>query len=80
MDKRIGVVAIIVKDRKSSAPKVNTILSGYGEMIVGRVGLPYKERGVSVISLIIEASTDEVGALTGKLGQLDGVQVKSILV
>ncbi|MDK2957927.1 MAG: hypothetical protein PWQ57_3425 [Desulfovibrionales bacterium] len=80
MDKRIGVVGVIIKNRKSSAPKVNDILSAHGEMIVGRVGVPCKERGLNVIGLIIEASTDELGALTGKLGQLDGVQVKSLLV
>lgn len=80
VQKRIGIIGIIIKDRSKTAAAVNTILSDHGQMIVGRMGLPFRERGVSIIDLIIEASTDEVGALTGKLGMLDGVQVKSLLV
>ena len=51
-----------------------------GDVIVGRIGVPYKDRGVSVIGLIVEASTDQLGAMTGKLGMLPKVKVKSILV
>lgn len=80
MQKRLGIIGIIIKERDKAAPTVNAILSDYGEMIVGRMGLPFRERGISIIDLIIEATTDEVGALTGKLGMLDGVQVKSLLV
>ena len=80
MQKRLGIIGIIIQERDRAAATVNTILSDHGEMIVGRMGLPFRERGVSVIDLIIEATTDEVGALTGKLGMLDGVQVKSLLV
>jgi putative iron-only hydrogenase system regulator len=56
---------------------VNEILSKFGDMIVGRMGIPYRERGISVIALIVDATTDELGALTGKLGQIPGVKVKS---
>lgn len=80
MVKRIGIIGIIIKDRNTAAAMVNTILSDHGEIIVGRMGLPFKERGINIIDLIIEATTDEVGALTGKLGMLEGVQVKSLLV
>ncbi|MCJ2164379.1 MULTISPECIES: TM1266 family iron-only hydrogenase system putative regulator [unclassified Pseudodesulfovibrio] len=80
MQKRLGIIGIIIKDRNKMAVTVNTILSDHGDMIVGRMGLPFKERGVNIIDLIIEATTDEVGALTGKLGMLEGVQVKSLLV
>lgn len=80
MDKRMGIIGIIIKDRYKSAPQVNRILSEHGEIISGRMGLPFREKGVNVIGLIIEASTDEVGALTGKLGMLQGVKVKSLLV
>jgi putative iron-only hydrogenase system regulator len=80
MQKRIGIIGIIIQERDKAAAKVNTILSDHGQMIVGRMGLPFRERGISIIDLIIEATTDEVGALTGKLGMLDGVQVKSLLV
>ena len=80
MEKRTGVVGIFISNRKKSAPNVNNILSTYGDLVLGRIGLPFNERANSVICLIVEASTDEMGALTGKLGMLDGVRVKSFLV
>jgi putative iron-only hydrogenase system regulator len=80
MEKRIGVVGLVVGNRAQTAPKVNEVLTTFGELIVARVGLPYRERNVSVISLIVEATTDELGAMTGKLGMLPGVQVKSLMV
>lgn len=78
MDKRIGVVAIIVEN-SDSINKVNSILSSYSELIVGRMGVPYKEKNVKVISIIVDGTTDEIGAMTGKVGRLDGVTVKSAL-
>lgn len=80
MDRRIGVVGIVVEDRENAARKINGILSEYSEIIVGRMGIPYRERNISVISLIIDGSTDEIGAMTGKLGSLKGVKVKTALV
>jgi putative iron-only hydrogenase system regulator len=77
--RRIGVVSVIVHDRKESAALVNGILSAHGDCIVGRMGLPYREAGVHVIALIIHGTTDDIGALTGKLGAIDGVDVKSVL-
>jgi putative iron-only hydrogenase system regulator len=79
MDKRIGTITIIVTDRKNQSENVNKILSEYGDMIIGRMGIPYSPKGLHIISLIVHASTDEIGALTGKLGALKGVQVKSVL-
>ncbi len=79
MERRIGVIGIVVENREQ-APKINAILSSYGEVIVGRMGIPYRERDLSVISLIVDGSTDEIGALTGKLGNISGVRVKSALV
>ncbi|HOW88066.1 MAG TPA: iron-only hydrogenase system regulator [Candidatus Omnitrophota bacterium] len=78
-DKRLGFVGIIIEDRKKAAHAVNDLLSEFGDMIVARVGLPYRERHCSVITLIVDANTDELGALTGKLGALEGVSVKSAL-
>ncbi|MDQ7032830.1 MAG: iron-only hydrogenase system regulator [Desulfonauticus sp.] len=80
MDKRMGVIAIIVKDRKAVSAKVNEILTEYGEIIIGRMGIPYKEKNINIISLIVEATTDEIGSLTGKLGMLPQVEVKSTLI
>jgi len=79
MSKRIGVVSIIVTDRKNQAMQVNQILGQHGDMIIGRMGLPYRPEDIHVIALIVHGSTDEIGALTGKLGLLPGLQVKSIL-
>lgn len=78
MEKRIGVVGIVVEDMNSTA-KLNSILHEYSDIILGRLGVPYRERKISVISLIVEGTTDQIGALTGKLGNLPGVNVKSAL-
>lgn len=79
MEQRIGVIGIVVENRES-ARTINKILSEYSDIIVGRMGIPYRERDISVISLIIDGSTDEIGAMTGKLGGLSGVKVKTALV
>ena len=77
-NKRLGVIGIVIEDRQAIS-MVNETLSRYAEIIIGRMGLPYREKEVSVISLIVDGSTDEIGALTGKLGNLSGVTVKSAL-
>lgn len=77
--KRIAVVGIVIEEREKSAPIVNEILGKYGELIVGRMGIPYRERGICVISLIVDATMDELGALTGKLGSIPGVRVRMAL-
>jgi len=78
MDKRIGIIGIVVEDL-SCAERVNTILHEYAELIVGRMGIPYRERGVSVITLIVDGSNDEISAMTGKLGRISGITVKSMV-
>ena len=80
MKSRMGVVGIVIEDRKAMAPRINQILSEYGEIIAGRMGLPYRDKNVSVISLIVDGTTDELGSLTGKLGMLKGVHVCSSLI
>ena len=78
MDKRIGIIGIVVEDL-SSAERVNAILHDYANLIVGRMGIPYRERGVSVITLIVDGSNDDISALTGKLGRVPGVTAKSMV-
>lgn len=78
MEKRIGVVGIVIENT-DYVNKINSILHEHSNIIIGRMGLPYREKGLSVISLIVDGSTDEIGSLTGKLGALDGVNVKSAL-
>ena len=79
MKKRLGFVGIIIENRKQSAEEVNHILHKHAGMFVGRMGVPYKERNLSVITLIVDANTNEIGSLTGQLGEITGVHVKSAL-
>ena len=78
MENRVGVVGIVVEDTEQ-VEKINSILHEYASIIVGRMGIPYKERKISVISLIVDGTTDEISALTGKLGKIKDVHVKSAL-
>jgi len=80
MDSRIGVVAILVEDRQQAAPRVNGLLADYAELVMGRIGLPYRERNLHIIALIVQGTTDEIGALTGKLGMLEGVRTRALLL
>ena len=79
MSKRIGTITIIITNRAAQAARVNAILGEHGEAIIGRMGLPYAPKKLHIIALIVHASNDEIGALTGKLGALEGVEVKSAL-
>ncbi|MBS3984067.1 MAG: iron-only hydrogenase system regulator [Selenomonadales bacterium] len=78
-ENRIAVIGIVVLRRSDAAKRVNAVLSEHGEVIVGRMGVPYRERELSVIALIVDATTDEIGALTGKLGNIEGVKVKAAM-
>jgi putative iron-only hydrogenase system regulator len=79
MERRLGFIGIIIHDREKHAGQVNSILSEHGDIIVARTGIPYHRRNCSVITLVVDATTDEVGRLTGRLGQVPGVSVKSAL-
>ncbi len=78
MDRRIGFVGIIL-DRHECVDEVNHVLSEHAGLILARVGLPCRDRGIAVITLVVEATTDELGALTGSLGKIAAVSVKSAL-
>ena len=69
MEKRLGVVGIVVEDN-SMSDEINNLLHQYSEIIAGRMGLPYRERQVAVISLIVDGTMDQISAMTGKLGKL----------
>lgn len=75
--RRIGFIGIIVYDRENAYQKLNEILHEFSSIIIGRLGLPYRERNLSIISLIVDGNTDEIGAMTGKIGQLPGVTIKT---
>lgn len=78
METRISVVGIIIED-STSISAVNSILSEYSHVIIGRMGLPYKEKDLKIISIVIDGSTDIISAITGKIGRLQGVSVKAAI-
>lgn len=78
MEKKIAVIAIIVSD-SNAVEKVNTLLHEYREDVIGRLGLPYREKGVSVISVVMDAEPQKLNALSGKLGMIEGVSSKTLL-
>ncbi len=78
MEKRTGIVGIFLESREEVA-RVNEVLSRHAEIILARMGLPVRDNGLNVIALIVLGTTDELGALTGQLGRLRGVSVKSML-
>ena len=76
MESRIAVMAIIVENTDSAAA-LNALLHEYGSYIFGRMGIPCRERGVNVVSVAIDAPQDTISALAGKIGNLDGISVKT---
>ena len=76
----LAVIGVVVVRRSEAARRVNAVLSEHGAVIVGRMGVPYRERALSVIALIVDATTDEIGALTGKRGNIEGVKVKAAMM
>ena len=78
-DTSLAVVTLIVKDRKAGAAQVNEELSRAGDVVVARMGLAYGERNIHIITLIVDATNDQIGALTGRLGQIPGVTVKAAM-
>lgn len=75
--KRIAVVSILVSDR-SASESINELLSRYGEYILGRMGIPYREKNISVLSVVLDAPVEITNALTGRLGKLENVAVKAL--
>ncbi|MBR5516107.1 MAG: iron-only hydrogenase system regulator [Clostridia bacterium] len=76
MSTRVAVMSIIVESTKSVEP-LNSLLHSYGEYIVGRMGIPYREKNISIISIALDAPQDIISALSGKIGKLEGVSVKT---
>ena len=76
METRVAVVSIIVED-PVAATKINAILHEYGQFIIGRMGIPYREKSIHLISVALDAPQDMIAALSGKIGGLQGVSVKT---
>lgn len=77
-ESRVATVAIIVEDQ-NAAEAVNRVLHEFGTVIVGRMGLPYREKNVSVINVVLDAPMDTINSLTGKLGMVKGISAKTLL-
>ena len=77
MESRVAIIGIIVEN-EDSVLRIQEQLSKYSEYIIGRMGIPYRERNIRVISIAIDAPMDIINALTGKIGRLDGVSAKAV--
>lgn len=77
MQTRVAIIAIMVENQ-NSVSTLQDLLSQYGEFIIGRMGVPYKQRNINVISVAIDAPVDTINTLTGKIGRLEGVNAKTV--
>lgn len=76
METRVAVMGIIVENL-NSVEALNALLHQYGKFIIGRMGLPYREKNINIVSIAIDAPQDEISSLSGKIGKLEGVSVKT---
>jgi len=79
MAKRIGVIGIVIKGDRSISIEIQKLLNNYSDNILGRIGIPDKTRNVSIISIVFEGTNEEFSAITGKLGKISSVNVKSAI-
>ena len=77
METRAAVIAIIVENNES-ATEINALLHEYSDSIIGRMGIPYREKGISIISVAIDATQDTISSLAGKIGRIKGVTAKTV--
>lgn len=78
LENRLAVVSVIVENRTRST-EINGLLTEFGDFIIGRMGIPYKEKGGSVISVAVDAPVEIINKLTGKIGMLEGVSAKTLM-
>ncbi|MCI5602540.1 MAG: TM1266 family iron-only hydrogenase system putative regulator [Lachnospiraceae bacterium] len=77
METRIALIGIIVEDT-NAVENVNEIIHNYGSYIIGRMGIPYREKQVNIISIVIDAPNDVISSLSGKLGMIKGISVNTV--
>ena len=77
MENRVAMISIVVED-SDKIEELNHILHGYSEYIIGRMGLPYEKRGISLISVSMDAPAEKISAMTGKIGMLPGISSKAL--
>lgn len=76
METRVAIIGIIVHD-ETSVDLLNTLLHEYGKYIIGRMGIPYRDKSINIISIAVDAPQDIISALSGKIGKLQGVSAKT---
>lgn len=76
METRVAVIGIIVENN-DSAEQLNAVLHEYADIIIGRMGLPYHKKNISIVSIAVDAQQDTISALTGKIGAIHGISVKT---
>ena len=76
-EKRVALIGIVIED-PASVERMNAILHAYREYIIGRMGLPYREKNINIISVAVDAPNSVISALSGKIGMLSGVETKTI--
>ena len=76
MESRVALIGIIVEN-EDAVEKLNCVLNEYGRYIVGRMGIPYREKKINIISIAVDAPQDIISAMSGKIGKLDGVSAKT---
>ncbi len=77
MENRVAIMAVIVEN-SDSVEALNALLHEYGEFIIGRMGIPYKTKDINIISIALDAPQDTISALSGKIGKIDGISVKTV--
>ncbi|MBQ1537725.1 MAG: iron-only hydrogenase system regulator [Ruminococcus sp.] len=77
METRVAVLAIIVSDNRHT-DELNDLLHEYADSIIGRMGLPYRQKGLNIITVVLDAPQDRINSLAGRIGRLDGVEVKTV--
>jgi len=77
METRVALIGIIVENNEA-AGKINSLLHDYEQYVLGRMGVPHRSKGISVISIVVDAPQNEISALSGKLGMISGVSTKTV--
>lgn len=77
METKAAIIAIIVKDVKSST-EINAVLHEYNDCIIGRMGIPYRTKGINIISIAVDADMDTINTMAGKIGRIEGVSAKTV--
>lgn len=76
METRVAIISIIVENG-ATVDELNSVLHEYGEYIIGRMGIPYRQKNINIISIAVDAPQDKISALSGKIGRLSGISVKT---